>query len=257
MVDWLTPLPMWLGIIIAMIATSALGLLAYWISSKLNANRCDNSEREVAGAIFGAVALFVSLILPLAFTDAFQEMVNVENSVKAEVAALNDVLSALDSFETDSADDARASVLAYTRSVVGDDWEALEDDELSPVTTAAFGEAVTQVLAIEAHTPPQEERKTRMLDDLDSVSNARQERQNHALSRPTAYVSIVLAGLSITTALLGVHSPRPRLVAFVILYTAFIGAVLYVIVAIGDPFEGALGVGPDRFEALLDEWVPD
>jgi len=50
---------------------------------------------------------------------------------------------------------------------------------------------------------------------------------------------------------LRVHRPQLPLVALVTLYTVFVGLVLYLVLALSDPFQGDIGVAPTSFEYLV------
>jgi len=51
----------------------------------------------------------------------------------------------------------------------------------------------------------------------------------------------------------GVYRPRGNLVLLVSLYTAFVGVVVYLILAMSDPFQGTLCVDPAPLEYVLEE----
>jgi hypothetical protein len=53
--------------------------------------------------------------------------------------------------------------------------------------------------------------------------------------------------------MLRVYRPHLPLVALVTLYTVFVGLVLYLILAMSDPFQGDIGVAPTSFEYLVEK----
>ncbi len=71
------------------------------------------------------------------------------------------------------------------------------------------------------------------------------------------YIYAIIFGFLVTMACFGAYRPQVPLVALVSLYTVFIGLVLYLILAVSDPFQGGLGVDPTPFELLVETLRPD
>lgn len=76
-------------------------------------------------------------------------------------------------------------------------------------------------------------------------------RLDNALAEPPVYIYVVFFGYFLAMACFGIYRPRIPLVALVSLYTLFIGLVLYLILALSDPFQGGTGVEPTTFEHLV------
>lgn len=76
-------------------------------------------------------------------------------------------------------------------------------------------------------------------------------RLDNALAKPPVYIYIIIFGFLITMACFGAYRPQGPLVALVSFYTVFVGLVLYLILALSDPFQGGIGVEPTTFEHLL------
>ena len=51
----------------------------------------------------------------------------------------------------------------------------------------------------------------------------------------------------------GTYRPQVPLVALVSMYTLFVGLLLYLILALSDPFQGGMGVEPTTFEHLVEK----
>ena len=51
----------------------------------------------------------------------------------------------------------------------------------------------------------------------------------------------------------GTYRPQTPVVALVSMYTLFVGLVLYLILALSDPFRGGIGVDPTTFEHLVEK----
>ena len=62
-----------------------------------------------------------------------------------------------------------------------------------------------------------------------------------------------MTGWGLTVACFGIYRPQAPLVVLVSMYTLFIGLVLYLILALSDPFQGGFGVEPTTFEHLVEK----
>jgi ABC-type tungstate transport system substrate-binding protein len=108
------------------------------------------------------------------------------------------------------------------------------------------------VLALEPATSTQEQLLSLILADGDAISDYRLIRLDNALAQPPIYIYAIIFGFLITMACFGAYRPQAPLVALVTLYTVFVGLVLYLILAMSDPFQGGLGVDPTSLEHLVE-----
>ena len=252
MVELVSAVPLWAGIMAAMALTAGLGVLVYRASERLIPTTADETARRVGGLLFPTVAILVSLMLSLAFGDVVNEWRSAQDAISRESTAISDVLKALEAFDTSGSADAKAALLDYADSVVEADWPALENDTLSPEADLAFQQVVTQVLGLSTNTVEQVERRARMADDLDSISDARQARLVAAVAEPPVYFFVILLGFLITMVILGaLFEPQPLVIGLSMLYASFVGLVLYLILAMSDPLHGGLNIEPRQLEHLI------
>lgn len=73
-----------------------------------------------------------------------------------------------------------------------------------------------------------------------------------AKAEPPVYIYVIIFGFLVTMVCFGAYRPQGPLLALVSLYTVFIDLVLYLILALSDPFQGRIGVDPTTFEHLLE-----
>jgi hypothetical protein len=88
--------------------------------------------------------------------------------------------------------------------------------------------------------------------DIDALSDHRVVRLDSALAQPPVYVYVLIFGFLSTLACFGVYRPHAPLIVLVTLYTLFIGLVVYLVLALSDPFQGSFGVAPTPFEYLVE-----
>ena len=101
-------------------------------------------------------------------------------------------------------------------------------------------------------TPTQEKLLSNILADIDALSDYRFIRLDSALAKPPVFVYVIIFGFLVTMACFGVYRPQAPLVVLAFLYTVFVGLVLYLVLAMSDPFQGDIAIAPTPFEYLVD-----
>jgi len=77
-------------------------------------------------------------------------------------------------------------------------------------------------------------------------------RLDSALMHPPIYTPVIIFGFLVTMACFGVYRLHLPLAALITLYMVFVGLVLYLVLALSDPFRGDIGVAPTSFEYLVE-----
>jgi hypothetical protein len=72
------------------------------------------------------------------------------------------------------------------------------------------------------------------------------------MAKPPVYVLVIIFGFLVSMACFGAYQPQVPLIALVSLCTLFIGMVLYLILAMSDPFQGRIIIDPTSFEYLTE-----
>jgi hypothetical protein len=195
--------------------------------------------------------MLVSLMLSLAFAEVIVELRAVENAIEREAVAISDTFQDLQRFGTERTRKSRAILIDYTQAVIEDDWPALANDKLGMRAGALKRQLAESVWNLEPATPIEEKLWSQILTDVDTISDFRWIRLDSALAEPPVYIYAIIFGFLATMACFGAYRPQAPLIALVSLYTVFIGLVLYLILAVSDPFQGGLGVHPTTFEHLV------
>ncbi len=74
---------------------------------------------------------------------------------------------------------------------------------------------------------------SRIVSDMDSISELRLSRLQQAKEEPSSVMIVVLFGYLVTMVYFGIYQPRPALVSLLSLYAVFVGVVIYLIIAFG------------------------
>ena len=256
MIDFLLSLPTWVGCGIAMACTAFLGLAVYIVSYNLIAKYNSVELKDSINSLFRVVGLFVSLLLSLAFGQVLAEWQAIKHAIDREAVAISDTHRNLEYFDKEGTRKIRSVLIDYTHAVIEDDWPAMANNQLGRRTSELIGQFTVMVMGLIPTNQLQKDLRAHIIADLDDISDYRLIRLNRSLSKPPVYVVVIIFGFLVSMACFGANRPQIPLLALVSLYSVFVGMVLYLIVAMSDPFHGGTYVDPSPFEYLLETLQP-
>ena len=242
---------------LAMLLGASAGLGTYLISSKLIfkyqwAELKDGELQSAVGGLSRVLGMLVSLMLSLAFSSVIQELKAINHAMQREAVAISDIFNSLERIDVEGAKETQDILVEYTEAVIVDDWSSLANDQLGKQASALKRQLTDQVLGLEASTPLQQKQWSQILSDLDMISDHRLIRLDAALAEPPGYIYAIGCGFLLTMACFGVNKPTVTFVVLAGLLTAFVGVVIYLVLALSDPFQSQLGVDPKTFETMLE-----
>ena len=112
------------------------------------------------------------------------------------------------------------------------------------------------MLHLEDRTELQGILRSRIIADVDIVSDLRLSRLEQALAKPPLFLIVVMFGFLTSMVCFGPHQPSRVTLVLLSFYTLLVGLVVYVILAYSDPFQGAIGVEPTSLEFILRQIRP-
>lgn len=257
MVDSILSLPTLLGCLIVMAVAIAVGVTTYLASHQFLFRRHPANLGDSTRSLFLATGLLVGLFLSLTFAEVVTELNTIERAVEREAVAISDSYHGLERFGAEQTRAIREGLIAYTEAVIDKDWPALADDGLSELTEAQLRRIELEVVQLEATSFIQERSWDRIIGDIDLISDYRLSRLEQALAPPPFFLIVVVFGFFVTMVCLGLHEPAGPLVVLVAFYMAFVGLVIYLILAFSDPFQGMPGVDTAPLEYVLRDMRED
>ena len=252
MIDFLISLPTWPGCLVAMGFTAVTGFVVYLVSYKLISKYKREDMKEPTNNLFRVVGMLFSLMLALAFSEVIVEQRTIRNAVQRETVAISDIFEVLILFDIERTREIRTNLVDYSQAVIDDDWPALADNRLSKRAGALKRQFTEGVINLKPANPVQEKMLSHMMADIDAISDYRVVRLNSALAQPPVYLFAIIFGFLVTMACFGAYRPQGPLVVLIFLYTVLVGLVLYLVLALSDPFQGDIGVAPTSFEYLVE-----
>jgi hypothetical protein len=235
-----------------MVFTTVLGLAVYIISYKLIEKSKTVRLIEPINNLFRLVAIIVSLMLSLSFGEVVAEWKAIKNAINQESVAISDTYINLKYYDSEATREIRAIVIDYAQAVIDDDWPAMANDRLGQRASALKRQFTEKVMELKPATSIQKEIRSGIIADIDRLSDHRLIRLNHSMAKPPVYVLVIIFGFLVSMACFGAYQPHFPLIALVSLCTLFIGMVLYLILAMSDPFQGRIIIDPTSIANLIE-----
>jgi hypothetical protein len=240
------------GILISLALTTTSGLLVYAAAYKLIYRYQTRDLKDPTSNLFRVVGTLVSLMLSLAFADVVVDLREIEKAIEREVVTIADAYNDLYRYDVEATREARGLLMDYAQAVIDDDWPALANNVLGEHATKLRRQYEESVWKLEPATPVQEHLRSQLLAGIDKMFDYRVVRLDNALAEPPIYLYTIIFGFLVTMACFGAYQPQGPLLVLVSLYTVFVGAVLYLILALSDPFQGDTGIEPTSLELLVE-----
>jgi hypothetical protein len=235
-----------------MVSTTLLGLVVYVISYKFNEKYKRFDLKDPITSLTRMVGILVSLVLSLTFGEVITEWQAIKNAIDREAVAISDTYISLEYFDSEATREIRAVLIDYTQAIIDDDWPAMANDQLGQRASALKRKFTEKVAELKPANSIQKAIRPGILADIDKLSDYRFIRLNHSLAKPPVYSFIIIFGFLVSMACFGAYQPHFPLIALVSLCTLFIGMVLYLILAMSDPFQGAIIIDPTPFSYLIE-----
>ena len=252
MISALISLPLIVGLLIFIVAFVLIGLLAYGITRFIMLKGITADNREIANQLLRVSGALLALLLSLTFADVRSELVRLRDSIDLEAAQIVDMYSDLDIYGTEESKLIQQKLKAYTIALIEKEWEQLSMQSFDLYTFRLAEEIQEDILNLEPESEKQKLLRSNLLEDLDEISDYRQMRQYASKSDPPIFFYISFFGFIVTLGIFAVYPPRKNSMLLLSMYCAFIGVVIYFILALSNPFTGTMKIEPDALNTIIN-----
>lgn len=215
------------------------------------------AHTDVAGFVYAALAVIYGVILAQVVIAAWEGFEAGRGAAAAEASAWLDLFRLAEGWPEPERAAIEAALVAYGREVVDGEWPAMaRGEEPDPAAVARMRDLWRAYEGVGSRSPELAAGAlyAAAIDELDELDDARVERLLASRNElpPIMWVVLIVGGV-VTVAfayLFGVES----VVAQGLMISALAGLIallLYLILALGTPFGGSAGVGPEAFERVL------
>lgn len=256
--EWVPPILIkspWLGASVFVVAAVCSAYLCYAIARRVCGSRTDNKSEFLARNSIALFGTLNALILSLMFVQEMSDYRDVARVASFEAGAIADVYFGLAEYGRGNPETAitiRHRVVAYVRSELEDDRAALAEGHLSSRTWAEYKAIERQLRGLEPGDDYEADLRTQILADWDAVSNFRQQLEASVKYQvPNIFWWVAILGFLAVVVPWFVYAPVAANLTMLGTFSAFDGLVLYAILAVSNPFNGAGSIGFGPLESLL------
>lgn len=215
-----------------------------------NANAVSGTVFQLAGVLYAVLVAFVVVVVWEQFTEA-------EDASGQEATAVADLLRDSAALPAESRAAIEQSLLAYTRTVVDDEFPAMHRGEPVVEQSEELSDVWQTYLSIQPETRNEIAFFDHAIGRLNDLGAARKMRVSTGEASVPGELWVLLVGgggvMMAFTFLFGTRDLLLHCLA-VGLTSALLAFVLYLIFALEHPYVGDLSVQPDAFVDVLEVW---
>lgn len=249
--------PIWLSGTLLVGVMTALAMLApVLVRRRVGLERL-RVNNEVAGFTFATVGVLYAVLLAFAVIIAWEKFSEAEGAAAKEAGSVATLYRLSQGIEGEPGAAFRTALTHYGKTVITEEWPAMEHGEASLAATRALDGAYAALLAFHPGDGRGNAVLAEALDQLDGVTQARRLRLVLAPGVVPRVLWFILSSGAILTLVFTLFFGTPNLRAQMLMtgilaFLIFSG--LLVITAIDRPFAGAVKVAPHAMEAVLGDF---
>ncbi|HEY0377559.1 MAG TPA: hypothetical protein VGC87_11605 [Pyrinomonadaceae bacterium] len=213
------------------------------------------TQHEVGGFIIGVMGAIYAVLLAFVVVAVWDEFSDAKLVVEREANHLNDLSRMAQGFSPATRQVVLDGLRNYARSAVDDEWETMSRGEASPRTQAAMDDLWRIYTSVEPQAGRESLLFAESLDRMNELSNSRRERLFISKDDIPGLIRILLWGGGLIvlafTYFFGVKSLRSQALMTAAL-AGEIAFILFLIVALDNPFHGSVRVPPEPVQQVLE-----
>lgn len=237
---------MFAGFALAGIAVSAL-------SYRLCGRHLATDYADVVGSVEKSIFAFIIFVLALTLAEVRNNFGKADDNVIAEAFAIRQLSQDLDLQPSTRVAREKAALVAYTQSVVDDEWRTLAAvaPALSPVAGARLDE-LRALVRVDAGDAGRTTQIDRVWSGVNTLDNHRHMRLREATaSAPSAFWAVTLVLMLIGVVMTGTARLDRRRAIVLAGYFGALGLVIALILILDRPFRGQTSVAPDPIREVI------
>jgi hypothetical protein len=213
------------------------------------------TQHEVGGFFIGVVGAIYAVLLAFVVVAVWDDFSEAKQVVQSEANQLNDLSRMAQGFNPATRQLVLEGLRNYARAVVDEEWETMSRGQGSPRAQ----DAMDNLWRIYTGFEPQAGRESLLfaesLDRMNELSNSRRQRLFISADDIPGLIRILLWGGGLIvlafTYFFGVKSIRSQALMTAAL-AGEIAFILFLIVALDNPFHGSVRVSPEPIQQILE-----
>ena len=209
---------------------------------------------DVAGFIFGAVAVMYSVLLAFVAIVGWETLSTARQTTQTEANELANIYWISRSLPSPPGETIEGLTLKYADTVVNEEWALMGQGKTSAVADGLLRQIRADLFGFQPHTDQQQVLYQQAVSSMQELSGARRNRLdmiNEQLPEPL-WVALIVGGVFAVGFCLafGVESKKAH-IAMVLGYTVVVTLLLLLIKDLQHPFGGNPHIGPSPFDVFL------
>jgi hypothetical protein len=217
------------------------------------------SQHEVAGFIIGVLGAIYAVLLAFVVIVMWNQYEDALNDVAREANQLNDLARLAQGFPVPAQQRLLTAMQTYAQNVVTDEWPTMSNGNASQRAQSALEDLWHAYLEVEPQTARESALYSTSIDRFDEMSDSRRLRLFASRDDLPFVIQILLWGGGVITIaftyFFGVKSVRSQALMTASL-TGVVAFILFLIVALDNPFHGYVRVSPEPLQQTLDRIRP-
>ena len=241
-----------LGIAIVL-GTVVASVGAVTLVRKVPRERLEGSQDAVS-VMFSAVGILYTVLLAFLVVVVWEQFNSAQERTELESTKISNLLRDAVAFPQPARDDIQGRLVAYTRSVIDEEWETMADGASSPVASRAYRRVWAGYYDFRPRTDTEHDFYVESIAKLNELGEDRRLRVISSQASVAGIMWILLvAGGVVTIAYLYLFViPNAGLQRLMIgSVSGLLAFILFLILALDHPFAGELKVKPDAYEDIV------
>lgn len=250
---WVT-LPLFVG---GFVVVSCLIVLALRPVVQRRVSDTKEWDRALAHVI-GTFGVFFSILLALVAVSVYENFAHTRQVAIEEAGRVGALYRATTGLEDDLGDEMRQVLDEYMHTVIEVDFPDQALGVLPGASDTQVDEFERLLHTVEADTRTDQAEFEQALATFDEFIESRRARLDAtALALPPLFWLVIWVGAAINAVLIAfIHVTNPRLHLLMAgMLALFIGLVIFVTADTDHPFAGAISIGPEAYERVLEQII--
>lgn len=229
-------------------------MLATWFVRRRFPEEIHNSNNQVAGFIFAAVAVIYGVQLAFTVVVVWQAFDDTRTIVQHEANAVTDLYHFSWEIPEPYGESLRVALKDYTTGIINDEWAAMANGNASPQVEAALDDIWTIHRNIHLANIAIHPQAGSLFDGITKMGDLRRLRLDESNTELPGLMWILLwGGGALTLAFtLFFRAPNERAhLVMIAMMTGIVAFVLFLIMELDQPFLGEINVSPQPFVQAL------
>lgn len=252
--DWMLHLPIWLQVLVMTGVAGVVSLAVTITLRTITSVHHNESHNEVIGFVFATCGVIYAVLLAFVVFAVYTQFQSADRIATSEAATLvslyHDTMRYAEPLRTST----QAAIREYTRSVVNDEFPAMQRGQSSSATGARLYQLYRLNAGLQPGDPYSVQLDSKASQQIDSIALLRDERieASQASLPKTFWFVLILGGLIILAlgASLFMQQAFYQLFSSALLGIT-IASVLFLVLTLDRPFIGSTAISPGAFQRSL------